>query len=124
MGWENSLGAISSIDISSLRDCRTKAGDVRTMIIEGLGVILSSSRPHSCFANSRLLAVLTPRSGCWVHAFTFFQDAKKFEHLASLIFMQVVSEANQSCDHNLFVPNILQTWFMRNVQPKLMNELD
>ena len=112
MGWENSLGAVSSIDISSLRDCRTKAGDVRTMIIEGLGVILSSSRPHSCFANSRLLAVLTPRGGCRVHAFTFFQDAKKLEHLASLILMQVVSEANQSSDHNLFVPNTLQTGFM------------
>ena len=97
---------------------------MRTMIIEGLGVILSSSGPHSCFANSRLLAALTPSSGCRVHAFTFFQDAKKFERLASLIFMQVVSEANQSRDHNLFVPNVLQTWFMRNVQPKLMNELD
>ena len=82
MGWENSLGAISSIDISSLRDCRTKAGDVRTMIIEGLGEILSSSRPHSCFANSRLLAVLTPRGGCRVHAFTFFQVAKKLEIIA------------------------------------------
>ena len=55
---------------------------MRTMIIEGLGVILSSSRPHSCFANSRLLAVLTPRGGCRVHAFTFFQVAKKLEIIA------------------------------------------
>src|SRR5436190_20507042 len=111
MGRENSWAAIFSIDISSLRDCRTEA-DERTIIIEGLGVILKSSCPHSCFSNSRLLAVLTPRGGCRVQAFTFFQDAKKFERLASLSFMQLVSEANQCSDYNLFVANILQTGFM------------
>ena len=112
MGRENSRAAIFSIDISSLRDCRTEADDVRTIIIEGPGVILKSSCPHSCFSNSRLLAVLTPRGGYRVQAFTFFQEAKKFERLASLSFMQLVSEANQSSDYNLFVPNVLQTGFM------------
>ena len=59
-----------------------------------------------------------------LQTFTLSQSTQKLEHLTSTLAVQFVRQPNQRRYYDLFVPDVIQSLFVRYIKPKLVNKLN
>ena len=58
-----------------------------------------------------------------LNLFALLKTSQELKYSLRLI-VQLVCQPRYRCDHDLFVPNIFQAAFVRDLQPKSVNEID